>query len=582
MDIVSRGRSIKYRLTLGYVVSMCISIAVAIFLILTVMKGYTEANLYKNDLSNIKLFYSYLENQIENVKLVANNIVISNLVQDRLNENDINKDYALELNRIVSDYQAIRSIYIVSKDMKIDDFNDRAWYQTFESNFINSIDFNELEELRGKIKCEIKSNKYINDDENSIVLSRAIIGKDNLESIGYLFIDIDSEYLNEIYHSFVEDANIEYLLSDKDNNSILLSSNKETEGIEDSLIGFKSNSNSYIKLKYNNNSYNLIYKNADVLNGKMIAIIKPVSYISELKWMFAIILIVSIFFALIYFNLVKKLVLRPIHEITDSIEGIMEKSNLDAKFDVEMENYEINKINIALNRMMDKIGILVDEVKQEHTKQRKFELDLLTNHVKPHFLFNVLNVARALITLRKYDDSKRLLNITAQYYRSWLNKGNDVITIEEELDILKYYIEIMRIRDAEEFTISYDIDEDLLNMKIPKLILQPLVENSFKHAIKDTYEPLNIKIEVKKLDSNKVEVIVSDDGNGISKETIDKIYNGYDLNVESGFGMRSILERLCLYYGTSNPRDIIKIESEVNEYTNIIITLDEKHLKSFI
>ena len=335
-----------------------------------------ESNLYKNSLSNIKLFYSFLENQIGNVKLVADNIVIDKTVQDRLNENDVNKEYYLELTRIVSDYPSIRSIYIISKDKTVDAFNDREWYQTFEEELIKSIDFNELERLRGKIKCEIKKNKYTESDENSIILTRAIIDKNTLESIGYLYIDIGSEYLNDIYNGFVEDSNIEYLLSDKNNNSIFLSSNKETEWIEKEVIKLSNNGKQYNKLTYNNNSYNLIYKKADILNGKTVAIIKPVKYVDELKWIFIIIFVINIFFATVYFKLIRNLVLSPIREIKDSIEGIMEKSNLDTKFDVEKENYEINKINFALNGMMEKINSLLDKVKAEHTKQRKFELYL--------------------------------------------------------------------------------------------------------------------------------------------------------------------------------------------------------------
>ena len=194
MKLALKGRSIKYRLTFGYIVSMGISIAIAIFLMLIVMKGYIESNLYKNSLSNIKLFYSFLENQIGNVKLVADNIVIDKTVQDRLNENDVNKEYYLELTRIVSDYPSIRSIYIISKDKTVDAFNDREWYQTFEEELIKSIDFNELERLRVKIKCEIKKNKYTESNENSIILTRAIIDKNTLESIGYLYIDLIDGY----------------------------------------------------------------------------------------------------------------------------------------------------------------------------------------------------------------------------------------------------------------------------------------------------------------------------------------------------------------------------------------------------
>lgn len=577
----NKKRSIKYRLTFGYMVSMCISVIITIVLFSTVMRGYTDAKLYENDLSNTKLFYSYIEKQIEDIKLVSNNIVTSNALQQRIRDKEITKEYSMEINKIVTTYDAIRSIYIISNENSVDAFNNRDWYQVFQQDFINSVNTDILDRLKGRILCEIKTNEYIGDNENSIFLSRAIISNETLNVIGYLIIDISNDYLNEVYRDFVQSTQMEYLISDEYNNTILLSTRKELKGIEDIVLNLGHGTVGYKKIIYKGHKYNIIQRNAKILNGKITAIVYPVSYIGENVWMIVIIIIINICFAFIYFKLVKTLVLKPIHEITDSIEGIVGEANLDAKFEVAEENYEIDKISIALNSMMDQVNGLVDQVRQEHIMQRRLELDLLTNHVKPHFLFNVLNVARALITLKKYDDAKRLLNVISQYYRSWLNKGEDVITLNEELGILKYYVEIMKIRGAEEFNIKYDIDEELLNLKIPKLILQPLVENSFKYGLKDD-EVLSIKIIIKRIDNNRIVIEVRDNGVGIDEETIERIYSGCDLGRESGFGMRSILERLCLYYGERNPRNIVKIKSEVDKFTTIMIVLNEDNIRTFI
>ena len=260
-------------------------------------------------------------------------------------------------------------------------------------------------------------------------------------------------------------------------------------------VNLEPGNNKYERIKYKNDTYKFVVTEASLVKGSLIATSKPINYNKNINILLMIILIINFIFAFIYFFIIKRLILNPIYSITKAIETVNYSEDLEITLDLEPKNDEINKINIALNEMVKNLTSKIEEIKRENLLQRKLEIDLLANQVKPHFLFNVLNVARALITLKKYEESKKLLNVTANYYRAWLNKGSDIITLNDEVTILKNYIEIMKIRGAERFTISYLIEDNLLEYKVPKLILQPIVENCIKHGIKETDEPIDIEVK---------------------------------------------------------------------------------------
>jgi len=572
-------KSIKYRLIFGYAISMSISILITFTIYLVINKNLTDSKLYKVDSASTILFYNYLDQKVEDTKIISNNIITSDTFQNRFKENENLDSYYKELRRIVAYYECVSSIYVINNENKIESFNDKAWYQFDKEKFIENINFEELNKLQGKILYKIEEDKYVGNNENSIAISRAIVSRDNLDIIGYLVIYMNRDYINKIYKDFVESTTLEFLISDSQGNSISLPENSVLNQIKNNNENLINNKNRYNKVKNNNRSFNVIAKKSSRLNGEILSMSIPLNHKSESVLMIIVIILVNFIFIIIYKNIINKTVLKPIYNITNSIENMRGKPDLNIKFEVNEKGDEINQIGIALNNMMDNVNNLIDEVKREHIVQRKLELDVLTNNVKPHFLFNTLNVARALITLKKYDSSKQLLNLTSKYYRAWLNKGNDIITIRDEVDILKKYIEIMVIRDTEKFEIKYNIDESLYNYEIPKLILQPLVENALKHGVRNEEITLEININIQRANDKVVIIEVIDNGRGMEENVIETLTKGIQLNRESGFGIKNILERLSLYYGESDYKNIINIESIIDEYTKIILTLDENNLR---
>ena len=225
--------------------------------------------------------------------------------------------------------------------------------------------------------------------------------------------------------------------------------------------------------------------------------------------------------------------------------------------------------------MMAQIRRLLEDVEKREKLQRQLELSVINHQIKPHFLYNTLNAASILVSVEEKESAKQLITTLASYYRATLNHGNDIISLESELNIVRDYVKIALIRNPNIVKLNYDIDDSLLNLQIPKMTIQTLVENSIKYGIKAIDQPISITIKVRKLITH-AEIIVEDDGIGMSTDTIDRVMKGERLEAKSGFGLKSVLNRIALINDNMSLKDIMEIQSEPNSYTRIIIRLKYK------
>lgn len=188
---------------------------------------------------------------------------------------------------------------------------------------------------------------------------------------------------------------------------------------------------------------------------------------------------------------------------------------------------------------------LKDELLDSQKVKNKISFELLQQQVNPHFLYNTLDNICSLATL---DEKETLIDIVmnlSTFYRESLSSGSSVITIKDELEITRSYTSIMQVRYYNKFTISIECPEDLYSFPCLKLLLQPIVENSIYHGIKELDKKGTIAIKVHAHDG-KILFQIQDNGPGISADIQNKIWN----YPETHFGIKSIQQRIQLHYGT--------------------------------
>ena len=207
--------------------------------------------------------------------------------------------------------------------------------------------------------------------------------------------------------------------------------------------------------------------------------------------------------------------------------------------------YSQQNLAIGLSQL---ISTLMEIAKIEQIKEtaNKAEIKALQAQINPHFLFNALNTITSFIRINP-ETARELIIDLSTYLRYNLESNESLIDINKELEQVKAYIAIEKARFNNKLNIIYDIDENI-DVKIPSLIIQPLVENAIIHGILEGSGKGNVKISVKKIDDKNTKISIQDDGIGISDDIIKKVYNN-DMP-ENKIGLYNVHLRLKLIYGS--------------------------------
>ncbi|WP_372661582.1 sensor histidine kinase [Cohnella sp.] len=207
-------------------------------------------------------------------------------------------------------------------------------------------------------------------------------------------------------------------------------------------------------------------------------------------------------------------------------------------------NDEFVHIADSFNQMATSIQGLIENVYVQGIQKKQAELDVLQAQISPHFLYNTLSTIGSLANLGEVQKVTKMIKELSKFYRLTLNGGQVYITIGNELEQVESYLEIQKVKYADAFKVYYDIDPEIIHIPIIKLILQPFVENIFKHAWFG--ETIAIRITGKRL-GDRIELKVIDNGIGMRPETVQKMLSN-TIHLDR-YGLKNVEERIKLRYG---------------------------------
>jgi two-component system, sensor histidine kinase YesM len=265
--------------------------------------------------------------------------------------------------------------------------------------------------------------------------------------------------------------------------------------------------------------------------------------------------------------------IKKLHDVTTTItrndlQALVTSDNVD----------EITELGMSFNIMIGRIRELLDSKIKEQENLKKAELRALQAQINPHFLYNTLDTIIWMAQSNKNDQVIDIVSALSKFFRISLSKGNDWITIGEEIERTRSYLTIqrMRYRDIMDFTI--EAEEGVANYTILKLILQPLVENALYHGIKNKRQGGTIKLRAKMRNENEVLLEVEDDGIGFTPDKLVQLQaeladDSGDIRLESGFGIGNVNKRIRLYYGKQFG---VTVKSEYNTGTCVSLFIPAK------
>ncbi|HEX2927275.1 MAG TPA: sensor histidine kinase [Ruminiclostridium sp.] len=260
----------------------------------------------------------------------------------------------------------------------------------------------------------------------------------------------------------------------------------------------------------------------------------------------------------------------------------------DGKFDLidinEGED-EIGGVIRNFNLMAAKINTLINDVYKLELQKKNLELErvraeinFLQSQMNPHFLFNTLNAILVVCVKNNYTEITDILKYLSKTLRRLLSWKDDLVTIEEELAFTEMYLKIEKFRFCDKFQYSINVNESLFSYKIPKMSLQPLVENACKHGIQAIKDGGLINIDIDMCDEG-LRVSVRDNGSGMDPLALSELIENVKSEVElsTSIGIRNVYRRLILYYGEQIS---FNIESRVNTGTRIDFTIPREELQT--
>ena len=498
-------------------------------------------------------------------------IDVSNAIQDKIDNVDVlnNKptvrQYFDDVLAMKSEIISI-SLYDESGNLIVGNTNYVDDGKSNDESFQNAID----EPL-----INIFSAVGYKDNRYAFTLSRCV-GFNREASEGVALIEFDfTKIVRLIYQSDLGE-NGHIVIFDRDYEVVYSSAPdfvvEDLNATRDLILGTSTT-------QINGQSFNL-YVSTISNTGWKVAVFTNNSQIYSVFYSFIIIVaivtfVLSIIYMWIIYMIVKQ-VTYPLYRLQSEMNKVRDLNYEEKKKVYRKGNKEIVQLEDTYNEMMKRIRDLAEKIVQEQENQRKSELKALQNQINPHFLYNTLDSIIYMIDKGENQKAEEMIVALSKFFRISISKGRTIIPLKDEIEHVRNYLLIQKIRFGEHFSYYINVDQDLYQYSCLKLILQPLVENAIEHGLNDDENDGRIDINVYQAEKNII-FEVKDNGYGISEERLKTIYQSFkDDSIHEGVGLKNVYQRVKIYYGDS--ADLI-INSIIDEGTIIRIIIPKEEAK---
>ena len=433
-----------------------------------------------------------------------------------------------------------------------------------------SIGYNKLkEQLDGDNKNCLWYVSYQNSEKSDIFFVRQIKNPYTNKYCGMLFFQISSRTFASLL-KLPEKSNNGTFSILSSNNLPIVKNSETPSGILTKIGNKKSGTISADGSYY-------FYKNLPDFNWKIIYCVNKWNLYKILYLLIALIVLlcgISIIVAAFFTQHINRTVVMPIQQLSSSMRNWAENVNFtkNKKYDI----YEIDTLYGDFENMTQKVTDLINKNYKSTLVQRESELKMLQSQINPHFIFNTLEAINSLAMIYDAEEISEITVAFSELIEQSIGYSSEKEhTFAQEMHLVDCYLTIIQIRYGNRIVISKDIDDDILNVPMPGLILQPIVENSIIHGIIPSGRKCELKIIAHRSGSDLI-IRIRDNGVGMEKEKADRLNHSFIIektSTEKSIGLINVNKRLKLLYGDEYH---LKISSAVNEFTEVEIKIGGK------
>jgi two-component system sensor histidine kinase YesM len=420
---------------------------------------------------------------------------------------------------------------------------------------------------------------------NTIAYVLPVTNKNKSEIRGAAVVEIDLERFTSLVAPLLSNENQTYTLVSKNNNVISYTDPNDKllpyvngtyppqlkpeflEQLSELPVGVRT-------IQGNNHSLVVVKSSSNRLGWTLVSFIKEdYFYENVLKlyenyrdagMLWIVVLFLSTWIMTRHFTKPVRMLVAKMDRVRDL--GVLSNISID-------RNDEIGRLAKSYNAMMERIQMLLQETKEMEVKKKQFELKMLQSQIAPHFLYNTLACISSLARQGRVEDVRVTIKSLVGLLSFSLSKTSQFVTLAQELDGLKQYVQIQQIRYGDTFTLEMNVDEEALNCKMLKLTLQPIIENAIFHGIVPNKATGHIRIHGR-IEQSMLKLWISDDGLGMDSDAVKQLLverkstqSKYSF---SGMGVINVHERIRLHFGQSFG---LKIRSRKGQGTIVRIVM---------
>jgi two-component system, sensor histidine kinase YesM len=528
-----------------------------------------EDEIYKQSARSLQLSSAVLDKELSEIEKLSFQISTDTFIQNSLKQiNDNKMEYQIYVTKarlidalvnFATQERYISSIQIINKHG-----------ETFIAGYNTKLEINESEILPRAFKREGANVWTGVENQNQLTTARLIRHKQNisLENLGTLLITIDMDKL--IRGSLNIPSDNDFVISREDN-IVYMSYLHDFD--KSSIPNIKYGSGYNIR-EIEGKDYLVAYLGSEFSNLTYYHFL-PFNDITAQTKVIKQLMILYLLFMLILTSFLSRrgasALSKPLEELTKKMKQVQKgKFEVSDFKEVKYSSDEVGELRRNFQVMVDKINVLIQENYKKQLMIKETEYKALQAQINPHFLYNTLDSINWMAKINKQPKISIMAESLGNMMRNIISKKQPLISIKDELQIVNNYITIQKYRYTERLHFELDSLQEIEHFLIPKLSIQPIVENAIQHGVEVSISECNISIKVDQLDDENLQIVVEDDGPGMDDLTVQSIFNGEIKPKGTGIGIRNIDERIKLMFGSTYG---IKIESEVNKGTKVIITL---------
>ncbi|WP_251035172.1 sensor histidine kinase [Paenibacillus polymyxa] len=648
--IQRKPKTLAFKIPFAYFVIILLTVAFSALVLNQISENDAQRKINEASMQTITSIETNVNLMIENVNNYSKMIFSDPNLQNLLRQGNVYSNLQTQskvsayLNNLMQAVPIIDSVYIYDNSGHRFSVGNQEWPTFMEANVKEAPWYEQALKHNGRYLLRLNGGNNDsgvsamgeNDGQEVVSFIRLIRDLDDTSPLGFLVMNIKGASIAQAYANLSAPDSFQVAILDEHQRVIAtnatdgkkavpavsdasMSAASGQEGMHEMLEAnqarlkqaFQKQPSGFITLHSRGQEYAVTYRSTGDDQWKFISMSPYRATDTRNKSMVLLALILLAVNGTVFFVssfIISRSVIKPIHKLLRAMQKA--PSGNFRKVTVELNSYEFAQLYGGYNQMIEQIDEMLKRIIQEQQTIRRAELNTLQAQIKPHFLYNTLDSITSLAMSGMNDKVCELLEALGSYYRLSVSKGRELITLHEEVEIVRNYLTIQQVRYPGVFEVQYDIAPDCERVMIPKLVLQPLVENSLYHGIRPKGSPGTIRIQARR-SKEGVLLMITDDGVGMSEEDVQQVqrtevnrfnhsnssnpFNSSNISNSSNpsnstnlfnpsnlskityiakhnpsFGLWGTMERLRIFY---DREDGLKLQSEVGKGTTIIITI---------